>query len=308
MSCWYDELFIDILKYFTGALVLSAVIVPLTAKVSQKIGYVDSSQGDVLKIHEKPVPHSGGVVIFVLFFLFLVIYGRLLNMPATGLLAGGGIAFFIGVWDDVKQTSPIVRLIGVLFAGIVMLISGNVIKGPIWIGVPLSLFYVLGAINAYNMQDGVDGLAGGLAFLSFLGFGLISLNSGQSSLLLIAFIICGLTAGFLIYNFNPASIFLGDGGSYFIGFLLAYFAVQYTDLSHGAKILAPILIIGIPVFDAAYAILRRVQKGVSLFSGDREHFYDLLMRRGLSVRKTVLVCWAIQFIIVGAGVYIYIEF
>ena len=126
--------------------------------------------------------------------------------------------------------------------------------------------------------------------------------------MLIAFIICGLTAGFLIYNFSPASIFLGDGGSYFIGFLLAYFTVQYTDLSHGSKFFAPILVIGIPIFDAAYAILRRVQKGVSLFSGDREHFYDLLMRRGLSVRQTVLVCWGIQAMLVGFGVSVYITF
>jgi len=205
LNCLFDELFIDILKYFAGALFLSAIAVPLTARVSQKIGYVDSPQGDVLKIHEKSVPHSGGVAIFSLFSIILLFYGQLLNLPITGLLAGGGIAFLIGVWDDVKQTSPFTRLIGVLFAGIVMLISDNVIKGSIWIGFPLSLFYVLGAINAFNMQDGVDGLAGGLAILSFMGFGLISLITGQSSLLLIAIFICGLTAGFLIYNFNPAT-------------------------------------------------------------------------------------------------------
>jgi len=300
-------LFIDILKYFISALILSAIIVPAMAKISHTIGYVDRPQGNTLKIHEKPVPHSGGVAIFILFYLILISYGRSLNTLQAGLLTGGGISFAIGVWDDLQQVSPIIRLIGILLAGIVLMIFGEVIKGPIWISIPLTLFYILGAINAFNMQDGIDGLAGGLAFISFLGFGILSMKYDQSPLMILAFVICGLLAGFLIYNFCPATIFLGDGGSYFIGFLLAYFAIQYTDWDLGLKFTAPILIIGLPVFDAGYAIVRRIKKGASPFSGDREHFYDQIMRGGMSDRKTVLVCWIIQAIFVFGGIVIYIK-
>jgi len=156
------------------------------------------------------------------------------------------------------------------------------------------------------MQDGLDGLAGGMAVLSALGFAFLSLEFGHADRLIISSILIGVLIGFLFFNFNPSSIFMGDSGSYFIGFMLAYLAVSFTDLYHWNTFIAPILVVGVPILDAAYAISRRLTRGVSPFSGDRSHFYDQLIQQGLSMRRTVLICWAIQAVFVGIGVFIYL--
>lgn len=288
---------------------ITVVLMPLIKRISLRIGYVDWPEEEALKIHTFPIPHSGGVVIygvFILFSAFLIFIREASGFGLAGLLTAGSVVFFLGVWDDLKTTMPWLRLFGGVLAGIILLLFGHLIESPYFIGIPLTIFYVLGAINAVNMEDGIDGLAGGLAALSLVAFAVLSIATKNCSNLLVSTILCGSIIGFLFYNFNPASIFMGDSGSYFIGFVLAYLAIGFTDLSHWSTFLSPILLIGVPVFDAAYAIVRRIKKGVSPFSGDRSHFYDQLMQKGLTVRQTVLICWAIQAVFVCAGTLIYL--
>jgi UDP-GlcNAc:undecaprenyl-phosphate GlcNAc-1-phosphate transferase len=189
---------------------------------------------------------------------------------------------------------------------LVLILFDTTIESPfLLLSLFLTIFYVVGAINAMNMQDGLDGLAAGMALLSALGFAVLSIQMGQSFKFLIASILSGILIGFLVYNFNPAFIFMGDSGSYFLGFVLAYLSVSFTSLQHWSTFLAPVLIVGAPVLDTAFAILRRLKKGVSPFSGDRSHFYDLLVSRGFSIRQTVLICWGIQAFLVIIGVVLY---
>ena len=122
---------------------------------------------------------------------------------------------------------------------------------------------------------------------------------------MISLVFCGVLIGFLFYNLNPSSIFMGDSGSYFIGFILAYLALDVTSLNRWTTFVAPILIIGGPVFDTAYAVMRRLKRGVSPLTGDRSHFYDQLVQEGLTVPQTVLICWGIQALMVSTGVLIY---
>lgn len=295
--------------YFAISLILTAVLMPWVRKVSLRMGYVDTANGDTLKIHVGSIPHSGGVAIFMVFgvlILFLWSAGDLIGVEAFGLLLGGSIAFGLGVWDDLKPTQPAIRLGIMTLAGLVLVLVGLGIETPLFTGLLLTLFYVVGAINAVNMEDGLDGLAGGMASLSCVGFAFLFGKIGEPAGLTVSLVFCGVLVGFIFYNFNPSSIFMGDSGSYFVGFVLAYLAVSLTSLSHWSTFIAPIVIIGVPVFDTAYAILRRLENGVSPITGDRSHFYDLLMQKGLTVRQTVLICWAIQGLMVGSGVILYL--
>ena len=294
---------------FIISLLISLFIIPWVKKYSLKIGYVDKSDGDPLKIHSAPIPHSGGIAIFGVFSLLIlciIIFKDTHKPELIGLLLGGGLIFLIGVWDDLKPTSQMIRLIGGIVAGVLLILLDHRIDGLILISIPVTIFYVVGAINAVNMADGLDGLAGGMTVISLLGFAIISIVTGQTLYMLISMVMSALVIGFLIYNFNPATIFLGDNGSYFIGFVLAFLAIGFTGFSSLSTFFAPILVIGVPVFDAVYAIMRRLKKGVSPFLGDRSHFYDQLVQKGLSVRKTVLICWGIQAVFVGCGVLIYL--
>ena len=297
--------------YFITGLALTVLTIPLVKRISFNIGYLDSPGRDPLKIHALPIPHSGGIAIFGVFSLLLLFVSLFGNLEArglelAGLLLAGATAFSLGVWVDLKSTNPMIRLGIQALAGLVLVIFGHRIQAPFFISLPLTLFYVVGAINSINMEDGLDGLAGGMAALTCLGFATLSVATGQSVNLLISVILCGVVFGFLCYNFYPATIFMGDNGSYLVGLMVAYHAVSFTDMDHWSTFLAPIFIVGVPVFDVAYAILRRMKKGVSPFVGDRSHFYDQLMQKGLTVRQTVLICWSIQAILVGCGNLIYL--
>lgn len=293
---------------FGLGLLVTVFMIPWVRKFSLRFDYVDRSEGDPLKVHEFVIPHSGGIVFFGIFSLIIIIFfalGKANGFGAFGLLLGGGLVFGLGVWNDLKMITPPLRLIGQILIGLILILSGIRIESVFYLSLPLTLFYVVGAINAINMEDGIDGLAGGMALISFASFCLLSALKAQALGLIISSLMAGVLLGFLFYNFNPSSIFMGDNGSYFLGFVLAYLAVRFTSLDRISTFLGPILIIGVPVLDAAYTILRRLKRRVSPFAGDRGHFYDQLMQKGLTVRRTVLICWAIQAALAGIGIAIY---
>jgi len=293
---------------FISGFFVTVLIIPWMRRFSLKVGYLDRPGRDPLKVHSVPIPNSGGLAIFGVFALLMIflslddLFG---GHQVVGLVVGGGFALALGVWDDLKHAHPGIRFIGEVFAGLILIFFGTRIGTSLFLSIPLTLFYVVGAINAVNLEDGLDGLAGGLTLLSFLGFALLSAKMGENAGIAISILLGGILLGFLIYNFNPASIFMGDGGSYFLGFVLGYLAVSFTHFHHWSSFLSPILIVGIPVLDTAFAILRRLRKGVSPFSGDRSHFYDLLVEKGFSVRRTVLICWLIQTFLVIIGLALY---
>ena len=153
-----------------------------------------------------------------------------------------------------------------------------------------------------NMEDGVDGLAAGLVAISTGGFAGLSLLTGNTLGLMLSLSSLGAALGFLVYNFHPASVFMGDSGSHFLGFIVAALAIIFTSRPYDLRcFIGPILIIGRPVADAAWAVGRRFLQRKKLFQGDRKHFYDRMMQKGFSVRRTVLVCYLIQLGFVVGG-------
>ncbi len=282
-----------------------------------KYNIYDNPKNDILKIHKQPISCLGGTAILLAISVGLVItilfFAKVDWWKLFTILFCGVMVFALGLWDDLKwknrkdykPNSKFILQISVsILAGMILFNSGIRIQFiPIGIvGVILTVLYVFGAINAVNMEDGLDGLAGGLVCISVLGFAILSYLTYDKLALILSLCLLGAVSGFLIYNFSPASIFMGDNGSHFLGFMLAALAIGFTSKPYDARwFIGPILIIGLPVFDGVYTVLRRSIQRRPLFIGDRGHFYDQLNHRGFSIRQTVLICYLIQSILVVGG-------
>ena len=308
---------------------LSLFFVPFFRGIGIRYRLFDDPGSDPLKIHARPIPYLGGAAVFVvsslslaiIFVSIMLIFRAAVTAPAFLLLArkllemvlAGLLIIMLGLADDwkwKKSGSPYLKLFFQFLAGflvIFILAKQNTdfefTVAPVF-GALVAGVYIVGSMNAMNMEDGMDGLAGGLSAISLIGFFALSIHSKSLYPMMLSSVLFGSVLGFLNFNRRPASIFLGDNGSHFLGFALAVFAITFTNnpLNDPRRFIGPILVIGMPVFDCLFAIVRRTLKGKSPFYGDRSHFYDLLNQRGAGVGKTVLICYGIQSIIVAAGV------
>ncbi|NQS89933.1 undecaprenyl/decaprenyl-phosphate alpha-N-acetylglucosaminyl 1-phosphate transferase [Patescibacteria group bacterium] len=301
------------------AFFLAIIFVFLSKKLAKRFHIYDNP-GSILAVHEHPVPHLGGVGIFLAVFMaltlsFFLIFKQVSIVRLSSVLIGGLLAFSLGLWDDLnwkrirKNYRPNAKFIlQVVVSGVVsiVLVMGGLSIRFIPIGIAgmlLVIFYIFGGMNAVNMQDGLDGLAAGLAAISAVGFAGLSFLTGNTLGLILSLSTLGAVLGFLMYNFPPASIFMGDSGSHFLGFVVVALAIIFTSRPYDLRwSIGPILIIGLPVFDAAWAVGRRFLQRKKLFQGDRGHFYDRMVQKDISVRRTVLMCWLIQVGFVVGGV------
>lgn len=264
------------------------------------------------KVHGRPIPRMGGIAIVLAFLAPLVALafvssevGRRLWADPTSTLAlfGGGLAVAtLGVVDDIwgstARTKFAVQFLvaaGMYFAGFriehVALPMGIFIDLGIT-ALPLTMLWIAGVINAMNLIDGLDGLAGGVAFIAVITIFTLAALRGEPLMVLFTAALAGAILGFLLYNFNPATIFMGDTGSMFLGFVLATTAIRTSSKSTTAvAIVVPILALGVPIADTLLAMMRRALRGAPLFSADRGHIHHRLMDRGLSHRGAVLVIY-----------------
>lgn len=298
---------------------LSAILILLVKRVAVKVGAIDYPSK--IKIHKKPTPRLGGVAVF-LAFLFLVVFdliwghrivGEALEMKhVLGLLIGGAIIVGTGVIDDVRGLKPGYKFLGQVIAALVVIFSGigiDFLTSPFGssleldlIRIPVgflessfqivlladlfALIWILGMVNTANFLDGLDGLVGGIGLIASFVLFFLSLRPevSQPEVAYLAAVFGGAILGFLIFNFHPAKIFAGDSGAMLIGFVIGTLAII-----NGAKIATALLIMGFPILDVAWAILRRLIKGKSPFKGDKKHFHHRLLELGLSQRQAVLV-------------------
>jgi len=306
---------------FLIALTVALVLTPLIRGAAVRSGVLDHALTS-RKIHGRPIPRLGGVAIVVAFYTPLVALfffdtgvGRLLwSQPqrALALILGGLAMAALGVYDDlngsgarIKFTVQVLVAAGMWWAGY----RADSIATPFGtlelglLGFPVTVLWIVGITNALNLIDGLDGLATGIALAAAATIFWVSFANHRALMALFMVCLAGGLLGFLRYNFHPASIFMGDSGSLFVGFVLAATALQTHEKSTTAvALLVPIVALGLPIGDTLLSMARRTLRGQPMFSSDRGHIHHRLMARGLSHRATVLALYGITVVLSGMAV------
>lgn len=299
--------------YFLVAFTISAVIVLWTTPVVKTIGIKSGSvdQPGERKVHQCPMVRLGGISIFAGTFIAIVIIWWLggfgvsteSELEMWGVILGGFAFFLIGLADDMFSLSPLVRLqTQVIIAGGVWWMGVRIdlsfpfhgLVGIGWLSLPITVIWLVGMANAINWIDGLDGLAAGVSGIAAVVMLVATLFMQQPAAALIAAALAGGVLGFLRYNFNPAQIFMGDGGAYFIGFTLAGVGViGLVKSTFVTAVLLPYLILAVPIVDMSAVILARLRHGKSPFVADKRHLHHRLLEAGLSQRLAVFFIYSL---------------
>jgi UDP-GlcNAc:undecaprenyl-phosphate/decaprenyl-phosphate GlcNAc-1-phosphate transferase len=296
---------------FFLSVLCATILTPLVRRLAHRFGALDHAHSS-RKIHGKPIPRLGGIAIVVAFFaplvgllLFQTEVGHLFvaeREKVIGLFGGGLTIALLGLYDDLKGANAWKKFaIQFAVAGMLYFLGFRIdeLANPLgssislgWASMPFTLLWIVGVINALNLIDGLDGLAGGVALVAVITTFLIALQRGHPLMMLFSSALAGAILGFLFYNFNPASIFMGDTGSMFLGFVLSATAIQTNQKATTAvAVLIPAIALGLPIIDTLLAIGRRALRGRPLFQADKEHIHHRLIAAGLTHRQAVLVLY-----------------
>jgi UDP-GlcNAc:undecaprenyl-phosphate GlcNAc-1-phosphate transferase len=261
------------------------------------------------KVHETPIPRIGGIA-FGFAALLSIFFWVPQDPIMTPVLMSALIIMGFGIWDDRANLNYKTKLAGQLLAVFVVVVIGQIHfeqipffdeeEAPLWLAVPLTVVFLVGASNAVNLSDGLDGLAGGLAFLSFAGIAYLAYLSHDLTVLVLAAGFLGGLLGFLRYNTYPAKIFMGDAGSQLLGFSMGVLVLLLSDPSRNPfPVSVGLLVLGLPFLDTIAVMAQRLAKGCSPFIGDRNHVHHKLLALGLSHYEAVIVIYGIQAVMVG---------
>ncbi|MEI7899398.1 MAG: hypothetical protein WCK89_04040 [bacterium] len=311
---------------FFGALAVTLVLTPLFREMARKLGMVD--QPDARRINKVPIPRGGGLAVFVAFHLMLGVLVLATGGPICQIfsyfwqgrfLLASSLLVIIGLIDDKCGLKPGVKLTGQILVATILYFSGVHVGGivvafPPWLDYAVTVFWIVGAINAFNLIDGMDGLATGLALIATLGLAGSVLFTGQSPSTLPYVVLAGACLGFLRYNFYPASVFLGDTGSMFLGLCVATLPLMTGSRKElVASLGVPMLAMGIPIFDTMLAIWRRsvrallpqnvtaVGSRARLMYPDKDHVHHRILRDTLSQRTVAIILYSVSAVLVLIG-------
>lgn len=292
---------------------ISLVFTPAALKLAYKIGAIDIPT-DNRRVHNKPIPRLGGIAIYlgtIVSIILILPY----SIKTTGILLGGTAILITGIVDDIYKLSPRIKLICQAVSAMILFGFGVRIH---FIGIPFgdgylyfpwfisllgTLFWVVGITNTINLIDGLDGLAAGVAAIASLSLAYIAYMNERPEVALVTLAVAGGSLGFLPFNFNPAKIFMGDGGSLFLGFMLS--AVSIMGPMKGAAAIAtiiPVLVLGLPIFDTAFAIFRRMLNGRPIMEADKGHLHHRILSKGMDQRRTVIILYTLSGILGIAAV------
>lgn len=298
-----------------AAFLANALVTPVILAVAHRFSWYDDT--DHRKIHSEDTPRLGGIGIFLAFVVVVVLGLRFVVFPARlhpwsssslALMMGGLLAMHcLGVYDDFTNLRAPLKFLIQIISGVLVALSGATLQRialpfagtlvlPTWIAFPLTVLWIVSISNALNLIDGADGLAGGVAMIASLFMGIIAFGQGGLFVAVIAFALFGATAGFLLFNFPPARIFMGDGGSLTLGFLLAVIPLLGITGNSTAPMTVPLVtvlsLLYLPIVDTVLAIVRRVRRGLPVHSPDREHIHHRLIDRGVHGRRLLAVIYS----------------
>lgn len=282
------------LLIFVAALVLAIAATPLARRVALQTGVVDVPSSR--KTHLRPTPLLGGLALYSAVVMALLLFGdQAFLSQLVGLVLGATLVSFLGIWDDSRGIRPFYKLLGQVTAGLILIVTGvqiSLFPYPL-LNEALTLLWVVGITNAFNLLDNIDGLSGGVAAVASAFFLLLAVGQGQFLVASLSAALLGACIGFLRYNFNPARIFMGDAGSLFLGFVLAVLGIK---LRFGnvpiVTWMIPILVLGVPIFDTTLVTLSRLRRGLNpLTHPGRDHLSHRLVAAGMTPKEAVLTLY-----------------
>ena len=309
MTIQFQAIGLSVAALITAALI-ALITTPVVKTLAFRIGAVDVPK-DNRRMHKHPIPRMGGLAIFLGFFFSVLIFMEL-TPQMRGLLLGAVVIVVLGIFDDIYALGAKFKFLVQIAAALLAVNSGNVItvisnpnifsSTPYWelgaLSIPISVIWIAAITNAVNLIDGLDGLACGVSTIMSMTLLVIALVVSEPDVAILMAALAGGCMGFLPYNLNPAKIFMGDTGSTFLGFVLA--VVSINGLFKSAALISfavPFLLLGLPIFDTCFAIIRRVAKGQSPMAPDRGHIHHRLIDMGFSQKQTVAVLYVISAIL-----------
>ena len=290
------------------AAVVSFAATPLVKKLAVSVGAMDIPK-DNRRMHKTPIPRLGGLAIFAAFVVSVLLFAQI-NREMRGILIGSLIIVILGVLDDIYSLRALPKFLVQILAAVVVVLHGcriDFISHPIVpsaatsqrlgsVGsVAVTILWIVAITNAVNFIDGLDGLAVGVSGISAATMLVVAILVAEQNIAIIMAALFGACLGFIPYNFNPAKIFMGDTGSTFLGFILATMSIQglfklYAIISFAV----PFLILGIPIFDICFAVIRRLARGQNPMTADREHVHHRLIDMGFDQKQSVMITYMLS--------------
>lgn len=294
-----------------AAFIASILLTPLVKRLAFRIGAVDAP--NYRKVHARIMPRLGGLAIFLAFLIGIaILYPFLINVlpwhtseySLLAIILGACIIVATGVIDDMREISAKAKMLGQLAAALIVIFVGGIqidevnlpFVGELDFGllsIPLTILWIIGITNAINLIDGLDGLAAGVSTIALITLAVMAFIMGNMFVLAIAAILAAASIGFLFYNFHPAKIFMGDTGALFLGFMISVLALLGFKNVTFVSLIIPIIILGVPISDTFFAIVRRVRMKKKWSDPDKSHLHHRLLDMGFTHRQTVLLIYGI---------------
>ncbi|NLD16195.1 MAG: undecaprenyl/decaprenyl-phosphate alpha-N-acetylglucosaminyl 1-phosphate transferase [Tissierellia bacterium] len=298
------------LKIGVFAAAVSFLITPAVRILSHKVGAIDVPKDD-RRMHTKPTPRLGGLAIYFSVLLSMVVFMWPLSKELQAILLGGSIIVVSGYLDDTKGLTPSMKVLFQLIAALIAVYGGIHVetisnflgeKGSVislgFISYPITVLWIIGVTNAINLIDGLDGLADGISAISAISLAIISYMLGNLEIGMVCLIIAGACLGFLPYNFNPASIFMGDTGALLLGYLFAVITIEgVLKTAATVAVVVPVIILAVPISDTLFAIIRRTLGGQSFATADKGHLHHRILDMGFTTKQTVLILYSLAIIL-----------
>ena len=291
--------------------VFSALFIPLVKKIAEFIGAMDIP--NERKVHKNPIPRMGGLGIYGGFLLGYMLFGQH-SVQMNAILIGSIIILVTGIFDDIKPVPAKYKFLAqIVGASVIPLYGGILLQDISAFGLylnfgifayPITVLFIVGIVNCINLIDGLDGLSSGISSIYFLTIGILGLllNNSNGLDVTLTFIMLGSTLGFLLHNFHPAKIFMGDSGSMFLGYIIAVISLLGFKNVTLTSFVVPMFLLAIPVMDTLFAILRRLINHKPIGMPDKNHLHHQLLNMKLSQTKTVLVIYFVDILFAVASI------